>query len=558
MTDDRNLPDVWGAGQLLAFSGLDGPTDWHEPFVLHTAASPGSLTVLLPVQVDVTVDGLEDFVAQMILGDCLTARTSRGPWVTAFSDDHTLVGVLPAGASICVAGHTIGGSPMLCAEAGGLGLFAQRRSSAWVLLVGPAGAAAAIAGRCAAALTVDIDGVISARSRFVRGSTVPSGLNDERVRLYRKALAVLKVNCHSAYGTIRRRWSTPDRWPHQHMWLWDSAFHGVGMSYVDLGVAQDLVLAMLEQVRGDGMLPHMVRPDGQLSRVTQPPVLGWAAWHILERGGDPQWASECKPFLFRYLEWMRMHRDRNGNDVPEWYIEGNPLCRCGESGLDNSPVYDRGVLLDAADFGSFLSNDYGCLAALASRLGDDEMSGACRAHAERIGRAVSSLLWCDGTRCFYHRGLDGNFVPVKAVSGFMPLFAGIATPIQAEALRRELQNPSTFGAPLPVPSVSLDSGTYCKDMWRGPTWMNLSYLVWRGLRKYGFTREAAVLREQLVNAVGDWYERDGCLWEYYDSLGVTSPRHLDRKQRLITGNGIAPISDYHWTAAVTVALLAAE
>jgi len=47
---------------------------------------------------------------------------------------------------------------------------------------------------------------------------------------------------------------------------------------------------------------------------------------------------------------------------------------------------------------------------------------------------------------------------------------------------------------------------------------------------------------------------EGCLFEFYDSLGVTSPRGLDRKQRLISGRGMAPISDYHWTAALTAAL----
>jgi neutral trehalase len=85
--------------------------------------------------------------------------------------------------------------------------------------------------------------------------------------------------------------------------------------------------------------------------------------------------------------------------------------------------------------------------------------------------------------------------------------------------------------------------------------MNLSYLIVLGLRRYGLCAEAEALKENLLDTVQTWYEREGCLFEYYDALGLTSPRGLDRKQRLSSGKGIAPICDYHWTAAVTAALL---
>ena len=38
-----HVPNIWGEGQLLAFSGLDGETKNLQPFVLHTAAAPGGL-----------------------------------------------------------------------------------------------------------------------------------------------------------------------------------------------------------------------------------------------------------------------------------------------------------------------------------------------------------------------------------------------------------------------------------------------------------------------------------------------------------------------------------
>ena len=92
----------------------------------------------------------------------------------------------------------------------------------------------------------------------------------------------------------------------------------------------------------------------------------------------------------------------------------------------------------------------------------------------------------------------------------------------------------------------------------GPAWMNTNYLVYGGLRRYGFDEEADRLREQSLAAVRRWYEQEGCLFEFYDALDLTCPRDLDRKQRLSLGTGIAPISDYHWTAAITAAWLLGE
>jgi glycogen debranching enzyme len=419
----------------------------------------------------------------------------------------------------------------------------------------PADSAGDVTDRTSRALSADLDQAISDRAAFVRNIPVPDGLTAGQTRLLRKAAAVMKVNTHAPNGTIGRRWSTPDRWPHEHMWLWDSAFHAVGMACLDPSLAQDVLLAMLEQTDEDGFLPHMVKADGSHSSITQPPILAWATLEVLNRSGDVGWAAECLPHLPACLAWVRRNRDRNDNGIPEWHIEGSPLCRSGESGQDNSSAYDAAVLLDAPDFAAYLCNDYRCLGEIAERLGDASLARESRAVADSITEAANAVLWCEEDAIYKHRDFDGGFVRPKAAAGLLPLLAGIPDGARAEALREHLRDPHTFGAPFPVPSEALDSGTFCKDMWRGPTWININVLIWLGLRRCGFADDAARLREKTLGEVQRWYEATGCLWEYYDALGVTPPGDLDRKQRLISGQGISPISDYHWTAAMTVLLL---
>jgi len=499
------------------------------------------------IAVDFALEAEPDF--EMILGDIVRAGSARGPFVAAFLDRDTVVGCLPPGGPMTADGQEVGGEPLrFGSEGNGPRVHALRRKDRWTLRLGDAPRDSD--------LSADLDGLARQRSAFVAGFQSPAGIPPARERLLRKALSVMKVNYHSPCGRLTRRWTTPDRWPHQYMWLWDSAFHGVGMSRVCPDAAKDALLAMLEFIQDDGLLPITIMPDGQPRLpYTQPPILAWAALEVFDRCGDRDWAAECLPYLKRYLDWDRRNRDRNGNGVLEWHIEGNVLCRCGECGLDNSSVYDRGILLDAPDFSSQLANDYECTAQIAERLGETRTAGQCRAHAASAAEAIRRLLWWPQERFFFHRDFEGSFVPVKAISGFMPLFAGVATDAQARGSLGHLRNPKTFGTPLPVPSESLDSGTFCKDMWRGPTWANVSYLVYRGLKRYGFAQDAARLKEGLLAGIQRWYEAEGCLWEFFDCLDITSPRDLDRKQRLSRGVGMGPISDYHWTAVVVAALI---
>lgn len=552
---EDGMPDIWGSGQLFAFSGLDGHTNWTEPFVLHTDTQPGCFIIRLPAAARIIFEGLSQVHFSMILSDVLVADTFGGRFRAAFLDQHTLIGEKPLEVKLTVDSQIMGENPGLIAENHSLSLFGISRGQRWALLVTGSGNGQNIADHCQRALRADLNEAVKARAAYVRNFTPPRGLNAKEVRLLRKAISVMKVNTESPCGHIRRRWTTPDRWPHRNMWLWDSAFQAIGFSGIDPDMAKDTVLAMLEQVQENGLLPHMISPQESTSLITQPPILAWAALTILKRTADHKWARSCLPYLFRYLEWIRLHRDQNGNALPEWFLEENPRCRCGESGLDNSPRFDKALPMDAVDFASFLSNDYQSLAEIAEQLGDKDMRGACAAQAQGISAAVNKLLWSESEGFYFDRWLEGNLTGMKAVSGFMPLFAGIADTARAQALKRHLRNPQTFGAPFPVPSISLDSGVYSKDMWRGPTWINFNYLVYLGLLRYGFKDEAQWLREKTLAAVERWYEKEGCLFEYYDSLAITSPRLLDRKQRLSTGEGIAPISDYHWTAALTATFI---
>ena len=110
-----------------------------------------------------------------------------------------------------------------------------------------------------------------------------------------------------------------------------------------------------------------------------------------------------------------------------------------------------------------------------------------------------------------------------AWSGFMAMWAGIATPEQAERMVKEnLLDEKAFWAPYGVRTLSKYEKMYSikktgnPSCWLGPIWGISNYMVFDGLVKYGFIDEAKELAEKTLKLFGDDIAKSGELHEYYD------------------------------------------
>jgi neutral trehalase len=144
---------------------------------------------------------------------------------------------------------------------------------------------------------------------------------------------------------------------------------------------------------------------------------------------------------------------------------------------------------------------------------------------------------------------------VMAGSGFLPLICGAPSPEQATRLAAHLHNPATFGTPVKVATIAAnDVAHYAKDMWRGPVWVNLNWLVALGLRRYGLRDAADSLTAQTLAEIERGYEQYGTLFEFYDDQQEVDPPHLLRKGRCAPE--VSPyhqvFHDYGWTATLYV------
>lgn len=147
-----------------------------------------------------------------------------------------------------------------------------------------------------------------------------------------------------------------------------------------------------------------------------------------------------------------------------------------------------------------------------------------------------SELWDEETGQYYSRQfITKTLIKEPSIAALMPLYAGTISKSQAKKLVASLKDDQVFGANFPVPSVPLNSKYFNhRRYWQGPSWINTNWLIIDGLERYGFTDEAASLRNRSLELV----QRSG-FFEYFSPIDGY-------------GAGIAPFS---WTAALTIDLL---
>lgn len=556
-----NPPNLWGEGALFAFSGMDGPTKTASKFVATFSATPYDLLIHTPRRRVLQVRLPQIGRCRVATGDLLAVETLSGAFLAVFDAWHTIVGLAPERTELALAFE----HPEAEADAGservtwdpdaGDAVAMAREGVRWSVAYGTSPEEAW--ARAEQGLQVDLDDVIEARLAVYRSlPTLPDAAQD---RLMKKGVSVMRVNTLAPEAVNEQPWSTPDRVPHQHMWLWDSVFHSLGMNHIDPDLAWDFLKSVLERQREDGMIPHCMHVDGEVSAITQPPILAWGVWENYGYRNDREALAYALPRLERALEWNLTNRDTNGNGLLEWWIEETPTSRSGESGMDNSPRFDEALSLDAVDFSTFQALDMAVTARIAETLGHSEKAGRWKARAAAMRERIHRLLWNPAQDIYCDRRMDGTLSDVKAVSGFLPLLLPDLPAERRDALLRHLSDPETFDTAFPIPSVSVDDPAWSTDMWRGATWFNLDYLVREGLKRHGFEDAADSLEQAMLYYVNLYYERYGVLFEFYDAKDEVPPVACDRKgarrEPYDLRSKMDSIRDYHWTAALTVDLL---
>ena len=573
-------PTVWGgsaaarkgqgpaggcSGHLFAFSGLDGPTNEENPFI-GIARDNSSLSLLfcnllIPRILLVRGAGLREKTRVAASDVVLAGPTDgSGPQLQmAWSDRYLLAGEASHGAGVYLMGDMpVPSAPNCTHVSGAQAVVLCSRSLpdggrvAWGLAMGITLAEAvsrAMAAACSGPqCLVQLPALIKARLAPFDGLPTVKTYGP----LLAKALSVMRVNSLSPEGKIRQRWSTPDRVPHQWMWLWDSCYHSLAANHLDPALGWDYIHAVLAAASPDGAVAIERTPTsaGQSVKQTQPPLLTWAVhtnWKAsIAAGVDNATISSrlayALPRLGAYLQWDIVNRaDPTGRCALLRWTHGT------ESGMDNSPRFDHGVSdMLAVDFSVFLAREAKLLAEIATEVGNATAAAHWATVAKNVSQQVHAMMWNETAGLYFDRNASsGQLSGVVASTALLPLWLDDLPPDRLPRLLAALKDPKSFGTAVPIPSVGRAMPSFGTDMWRGPMWVNSNYMVSLALGARGAKAEAAALMRATLDAMQAAYLRYGVIFEFYDADGKADPRTLMRK-----GEPTGGVRDYHWSAAL--------
>jgi glycogen debranching enzyme len=341
---------------------------------------------------------------------------------------------------------------------------------------------------------------------------------------------------------------------YEEQFLWDSCFHALAWRWIDPKMAQDELLALvshqLNQGADAGMVPHMTywHRDGlelwqktDTSIITQPPLIAFTALEIYQTAPDLGFLQTLYPKLCAYHDWFERRRDPDGDHLVA-------MIHPWESGWDASPRWDKPMRLENPSYQTAKDarfklaqtvTEYGCnaqqllqdgyfyvepiefnairaadleaLAAIAYILGKLEESTLWQSKAKAVQAAVQTKLL--EPRVGALSGANEEPLGEPSAADFVALFGGCATQKQAAALVEELRSPKWWTR-FPIPTSPTDSPLFNPNVyWRGNVYLSVSYLIYCGLRRYGYEDEA----RELTNTSLELIAHSG-FYEFYNPL----------------------------------------
>ncbi|MGE5141142.1 MAG: amylo-alpha-1,6-glucosidase [Rudaea sp.] len=319
---------------------------------------------------------------------------------------------------------------------------------------------------------------------------------------YYYAWWVLRAGLLSSRFFLTREAMIPSMAHYVGVWAWDAYFHALAYRHVDSGLAENQLRALIDHQTPEGMIPDAVYDEGIITHwklpgsdkeaeVTKPPLLAWAALKLYEKSGHLDFIDELYEPLQRARRWWFEQSDDDHDGIMQY---NHP----NSSGLDDSPLWDDGMPVEAPDLNTYLVMQADALARMADILDLPEDAERLRAEAADLTNRLIAHSWDPEAGVFWAMSDDHRRVPTLTPFNLYPLLTGRLPPDISDRLIAHLTNPDEFWAEYPLRTVSRSDPKYDPmQMWRGPTWVNINYLFIEALTPR-YPEIARTLRERTL------------------------------------------------------------
>ncbi|MDD6800436.1 MAG: trehalase family glycosidase [Firmicutes bacterium] len=273
---------------------------------------------------------------------------------------------------------------------------------------------------------------------------------------------------------------------------------------------------------------------------TGPNVMPWCEWEYYLNTGDIKRVSEVFPVLLAYHKWLK--------DNHTW-TDGTYWSSGWGCGMDNQPrmmpgynvMFSNGHMVWAdACFQMLLSGEI--LIKMGKLLGREKDTEFLDEEQENLKKTVNEKLWDNNTCFYYDLWKNGDLNMVKSVGAYWALLAGVVPKDRADSFVAHLENKDEFNRSHRPPTLSADNPHYDPhgSYWCGSVWAPTTYMVLRGLEKYGFNQTAYDIACSNIKNVVAVFNKTGTLWENY--APDFAERGNESKGDFVGWSGLFPIT----------------
>ncbi len=347
-------------------------------------------------------------------------------------------------------------------------------------------------------------------------------------------------------GILSHKFIVPGATYSNSLWDWDCWLTNIALrSFTEEDISEyekGCVINFLEHMDDDGKIPIFITPtmewynfDGSFpSNIHKPCLAQHAEFIVKTNNDDVEWLRPYFDKMLKFIDYY-YNNQRHSSGLYYWIND----CAIG---VDNDPsTYYRPENSSASIYlNCLMYKELTAVCYLGNLLNIDV--SFYEKEAENLLKTVRDLCYDEKDGMYY--SADLNLLPVDpnsklhsgaprhwdtliqrigCWSGFMAMWAGIATPEQAQRMVKEnLLDEKGFWAPYGVRTLSKYEKMYRivksgnPSCWLGPIWGISNYMVFDGLLKYGFIEEAKELAARSVKLFAQDIEKTGELHEYYD------------------------------------------
>lgn len=350
-------------------------------------------------------------------------------------------------------------------------------------------------------------------------------------------------------GFLKHPFIVPGSESYGHcLWDWDSWLTNVAVRQImqDNGVQDEnfvrcekgCILNYLDHTTEEGRVPIVILPDrwelfDEGGNIHKPCLIQHAAFVVQMNGEDGEWLHPHMEKFRRFLGYY-MEKCRHPETGLYFWLNDTAI------GVDNDPCTfyrpfgsSASIYLNCLMYKELLAMVY-----ISRLLGED--CALYEEEAVHLKQSIQTYLW-DERDGFYYSA-DLNLLPVDpneilhsgaprhwpcliqridVWSGFMAMWAGIATKEQAARMVSRMEDARTFRSPYGIRSLSklefmynpIKSGN--PSCWLGPIWGITNWMCFRSLLNYGYKAEAKRLAEDLIRLYGEDVLVCGEMHEYY-------------------------------------------